>query len=166
MKETRKNPASHKRISGKSACHHCLTVANRWTQKLFCLFLCTTAGLLLLSLCAEQVGAAPVTGTNKQTAPAGVHNAKKAKHHRLTESDALSIVAKRPEVKAWQQRISTDPHAKSRGCSAHVEMDRQENGAFIVHVYEDVPDGDGSSHSATFNWYHVNIATGKVSTEF
>jgi hypothetical protein len=48
----------------------------------------------------------------------------------------------------------------------HVALDRQENGEYVIHVYEEVPDGDGSSHTATLNWYYVGERTGKIRKEF
>lgn len=81
----------------------------------------------------------------------------------LTEKDALRIVTNRPEVKKWKHAVDA---AKARKVSAIIEVDREEDGAFVVHVYEMVPDVGDTGHSATFNWYHVNKRTGKVTAEF
>lgn len=92
-------------------------------------------------------------------------NSTKAKRVKaVTEQEAVKNVASRSEVIAWKK--SVDAAAKKRGVSAHIEVDRKENNEIIVHVYEVVPDGADSSHSATFNWYHVNQQTGKVTKEF
>lgn len=87
-----------------------------------------------------------------------------AKKTAITEKQAVQIVANRAEVKAWKKEVAAA--AKSRGVSAHIELDRKEKGEYIVQVYEVVPDDKETSHTATFNWYHVNAKTGKVTKEF
>ncbi len=82
---------------------------------------------------------------------------------RITEERAVTIVAARPEVKKFLQGIKS---AKRKGVTAQLEFDRKEGADLVVHVYEYVPDDAESGHTATFNWYHVNSKTGKVSTEF
>ena len=82
---------------------------------------------------------------------------------KVSEAQACAMIARRPEVRAWKRQIAA---AKSRGVSPHIELDRTEGGEHVVHVYEDVPDGDGSSHTATFNWYYVNQRNGKMRKEF
>lgn len=52
-----------------------------------------------------------------------------------------------------------------KGVTAHVALDRIENGEYVIHVFEEVPDPDGS-HTATMNWYYVNLRNGKVRAEF
>lgn len=90
--------------------------------------------------------------------------AKSKQRRTLTERDALRIVTNRPEVKKWKRAV--DVAAKAKKVSAIIEVDREEDGAFVVHAYEMVPDEGDTGHSATFNWYHVNERTGKVSAEF
>lgn len=82
----------------------------------------------------------------------------------FTEKQAVAIVANRPEVKSWKKGVLAA--SKARGCSAHIEFDRKEKGDYIIHVYELVPDDAETSHTATFNWYHVNQSTGRVTKEF
>jgi hypothetical protein len=82
---------------------------------------------------------------------------------KITEAQACETIARRPEVKSWKRQVVA---AKSKGVSPHIELNRTEGGEHVVHVYEDVPDGDGSSHTATFNWYYVNQKNGKVRKEF
>lgn len=36
---------------------------------------------------------------------------------------------------------------------------------YLIQVYEDVDDGNGQSHTATFGWYKVDKKTGKVDKE-
>lgn len=76
---------------------------------------------------------------------------------------ALAIVNAEPDVKKFVALIKKSGRKGSR---AEVEFDREEDGDYIIHVYEYVPDDDESGHTATMNWYHVNKKTGKVSKEF
>lgn len=50
--------------------------------------------------------------------------------------------------------------------TAHVELDRTEDGDHVVHVFEMVMDTPDEGHTATFNWYHVNARSGKIRKEF
>ena len=99
----------------------------------------------------------------RYTKKANGHPVKTAKH-RVSEGKALDLVAALPEVKKWQAEV--EKASKTRKVSAHIAMDRKEGHEYVVQVFEDVPDDDESSHSATFNWYHVNDLTGKVRKEF
>lgn len=81
----------------------------------------------------------------------------------MTEAKAVALVSARADVKKFLREIK---NSKIKGSSAQVEFDRKEGNDFVVHVYEYVPDDAESGHTATFNWYHVNAKTGKVSTEF
>jgi hypothetical protein len=104
---------------------------------------------------------------NNQTAKSGSHKTAKSAKPKSgpvkSESAAVAIVAARPEVKSW---VATIKASKIKGTSSHIEFDRMEDGEYIVHVYEYVPDDAESGHTATMNWYHVNAKTGKVSKEF
>ncbi len=80
-----------------------------------------------------------------------------------SQSDAVAIVNAEPEVKKFVARIKK---SGMKGSSSFVEFDRMEDGDYIIHVYQYVPDGDDSGHTATFNWFHVNAKTGKLSKEF
>lgn len=90
--------------------------------------------------------------------------AKAKKAATVTKAQALKMVAARPEVKKFMANVQVA--GKERGCTANIEYDRLENGEHVIHVFELVPDGDDSGHTATFNWYHVNAKTGKISKEF
>lgn len=81
----------------------------------------------------------------------------------LSEANAVAIVSARPEVKKFLLGIK---NSKIKGVASHIEFDRKEGTDLVVHVYEYVPDDFESGHTATFNWYHVNSATGKVNAEF
>ena len=76
----------------------------------------------------------------------------------LTEDQAIDRVAARPEVKAWMKQVhDREPNNKTMVRSVGLEM-----GRYTIHVYEDVNDGNGLGHSATFGWYEVDKKTGEV----
>lgn len=108
-----------------------------------------------------------IVSSGMPSAFASENSARKARSvkHGMTESEALAIVAARPEVKEFKRGVASG-EAKKRGVSAHIVLDRQENGEYVVHVFEEVPDGKDESHTATFNWYHVNKRTRAVTKEF
>ncbi len=81
----------------------------------------------------------------------------------MTEARAVSIVSARPEVKKFLEGLK---RTKIKGVTSQIEFDRKEGDDFVIHVYEFVPDDAETGHTATFNWYHVNAKSGKVSTEF
>ncbi len=84
---------------------------------------------------------------------------------RLTQADALKTIANRPEVKEWKLAV-TNAAKKGRAVTAHIEIDRKEGEAYVVHVFEVVPDDAATSHTATFNWYYVNERSGSIRKEF
>jgi len=90
--------------------------------------------------------------------------AKTKKATSINKTQALKLVAAQPEVKKFMANVKVA--GKARGVTGNIEYDRLENGEHVIHVFELVPDGDDSGHTATFNWYHVNAKTGKVSKEF
>src|ERR1700722_17800039 len=110
--------------------------------------LASTAGLVPSAPTFAQSGQ-PDTRQTKKTAnhkPA----AKPARHGNLTDAQALALVEKLPAVIAWKKGCLKNG-AKAKGVTLHVGLDRKEGSTYFVHVYEDVPDDGGSSHSATFN---------------
>lgn len=122
-----------------------------------------TIGLVLIMAVACTISiniAAPASAAPSKGQP---HKASKTGS--ISESRALEIVSSRPEVKAWKKQV-TSADAKKRGVTAHIALDRVENGEYIIQVFEEVPDGADSGHTATFNWYHVNKKSGAVTTEF
>lgn len=101
------------------------------------------------------------TGANLYYNPA---YAKAKKSNTITKAQALKLVAARPEVRNFMANVKAA--GKQRGVTGNIEYDRMEDGEHIIHVFELVPDSDDSGHTATFNWYHVNAKTGKISKEF
>lgn len=76
----------------------------------------------------------------------------------LTEDQAIDLVASRPEVKAWMKLV----HDRSPNNKTMIRSEGLEMGRYTIHVYEDVNDGSGMGHSATFGWYEVDKKTGEV----
>lgn len=121
--------------------------------------------MFVVLVAVTQAGqAAPATNT------AGANNAKLKRTANKsisglvkTEAQAVAIVSARPEVKQFIANIKKNGR---KGSSSNVEFDRKENGEYVIHVYEYVPDDAETGHTATMNWYHVNAKTGKVTTEF
>lgn len=128
--------------------------------------------LLGAAVHADNQGAGKAQGSGKnlnstkQNSSSKSHTKSSKKSHKLlSEKDAIRIVSERAEVKRWKAEV-TSPKAKARGVVAQIELDRKEDGKFVVHVYEDVPDDAQNSHTATLNWYYVDEKTGKVTTDF
>ncbi len=80
---------------------------------------------------------------------------------KITEKRALDLVMAMPEVKEFFKEVT-----KSKIAKPTIDLDRKEGSAYVVHVYEVVNDGPESSHTATKNWYYININTGKITKEF
>lgn len=47
-----------------------------------------------------------------------------------------------------------------------VKVDNEETNQYIIHAYDVIDNGDGTSHTATSGWYYVDKATGKVTSMF
>jgi len=69
----------------------------------------------------------------------------------ITVDQAVMSVKNLPEVQDYLKRV---PNGK-------VEIDNEEEGQYNVHVYEVL-----NGHTATFNWYQVNMNDGTVKGEF
>lgn len=70
---------------------------------------------------------------------------------KITTEQARMVVQNLPEVQEYLKNVP----------KALVEVDNEEEGEYNVHVYE-VKNG----HTATFNWYTVDIKTGKPVAQF
>ena len=81
------------------------------------------------------------SGSQQSADQAGVNSAEQA----------VVVIENLPDVADYRSRVP----------GAIVEVDSEESGAYLVHVYE-ITDG----HTATFNWYTVDKATGSVQAEF
>ena len=63
-----------------------------------------------------------------------------------------------PEVKKWMALVKK--RAPKNGTVFKPEGVQM--GRYLIHVYEDVDDGNGQGHSATFGWYEVDKKTGEA----
>lgn len=132
-------------------------------RSVFQLVLCSVVFLNGWNLNIHASAADSSTVSRKSVSKSSRRSARAKPVGQITEERAVAIVSARPEVKRFLQGIKS---AKRKGVTAQIEFDRKEGADLVVHVYEFVPDDAESGHTATFNWYHVNSKTGKVSTEF
>jgi hypothetical protein len=72
----------------------------------------------------------------------------------VSQEEAVELVRARPEVQAFISLINTQGSSE-----AYIEYDHDECNTYSIHVYE-----LKSDHTATFNWYDVNMYTGEVTT--
>lgn len=79
------------------------------------------------------------------SSPKGIDSSK------ITKEEAIEKVKALPEVKDYLKRVP----------SGIIEVDNELEGEYNIHIYE-LKDG----HSATFNWYTVDIKTGKPVAQF
>ncbi|OLO42329.1 hypothetical protein BTR23_03655 [Alkalihalophilus pseudofirmus] len=47
-----------------------------------------------------------------------------------------------------------------------IVVDHEENGRFLIHVYDAIPGNNGVGHTATRGWYYVDRKTGEVESMF
>ena len=79
----------------------------------------------------------------------------------ITSEEAVDIVQNREEVKEWLSLFTKfNRISPETGGRAVLSLDGLEDGFYIIHVFEDLPD-----HIATFGWYKVNSLTGEVVVE-
>ena len=71
-----------------------------------------------------------------------------------TEAQAVESIRALPEVVDYEKRLA------EAGTTAHIDA-QSEDAQWVVQVYEIKED-----HTATFNWYTVDKATGKITAEF
>ena len=71
-----------------------------------------------------------------------------------TEAQAVESIRALPEVVDYEQRLAV------AGTTAYIDA-QSEDAQWVVQVYEIKDD-----HTATFNWYTVDKATGKITAEF
>ncbi|MED1603617.1 hypothetical protein [Alkalihalophilus marmarensis] len=99
----------------------------------------------------------PVTGEDQQgnndegeTSPDTDANSDEPTHSGpLTEDTAIQKVKEYLNIQDYEE--------------VNVIIDREENGAYIVQVYDVIPGGNGSpGHTMTRGWYSVNKVTGEV----
>lgn len=74
------------------------------------------------------------------------------------------MVKNLPEVKSWLKLFS-GPGGISpvTGGKPVIEFDSMEEKNYVIHVYEEIP---RDHHTATFDWYFVNLSTGEIRSSF
>ena len=102
----------------------------------------------------------PLTAGGSTAAPAAGNSApaEPTAEGELTEKQAVERVMALPEVKKWMALVEKRaPKNHTMFKAEGVQM-----GRYLIHVYEDVDDGNGQGHSATFGWYEVDKKTGEA----
>jgi hypothetical protein len=80
----------------------------------------------------------------------------------VSEQDAINLVKNLPEVKKWLSLFAQpDGSNPKTGGKPVIELGSKNENTYFIHVYELLSD-----HSATFNWYDVDIKTGNIKPEF
>jgi hypothetical protein len=120
--------------------------------------------ILLLTVGISMVAPPTATGSEpggavKKASHPGASTSADQASKKSKEDRAIDLVWRRPDVKSW---LKLFPKGKSKlGGHAAASVDHQQGDVYSVHVYEDLPD-----HTATFNWYDVNLKTGKITKMF
>ena len=80
----------------------------------------------------------------------------------ISEEEAINLIKKLPKVKEWLA-LFTGPGGTGPTMSGKpiVEVDSKTAEGYTIHVYELLSD-----HTATFNWYSVNLKTGEIKAMF
>lgn len=100
----------------------------------------------------------PLTGGTAQPAGGDTAAEQPASVDDIGESKAVRLVSARPEVKAWMELVKR----KSPRNKVKFKAEGPSMGRYTVQAYEEVDDGNGQSHTATFGWYEVDKKTGEV----
>lgn len=78
------------------------------------------------------------------------------------EDKAIDLVKSRKEVKAWLALFKSPGNTSPKtGGSPVLAIDSHQGSVYKIHVFEDMPD-----HQATFNYYEVDLKTGKIIATF
>ena len=93
----------------------------------------------------------------------------KPKAGKSGEDRAVDLVWAQNDVRAWKKNFKGADAISKLGGHAEVTADPDNDANkghaakdnYVVHVYESLPD-----HTATFNWYSVNVKTGRVQKQF
>lgn len=83
----------------------------------------------------------------------------------LTEEEAIEKVKQLPEVKRYLGYFYDEPRTAHPSKEPRIEIDREDNNSYIVHVHE--IDVSGEPYiGTTFNWYTVDKCTGEIICSF
>ncbi len=77
------------------------------------------------------------------------------------ENKAIAIVCQRKEIKEWIKELDVARKTNRATGKAAFDVSDHKGNVYTVQVFENRPD-----HTATFNWYEVDIKTGKVTAQF
>ncbi len=80
---------------------------------------------------------------------------------KLKEDKAIALVSERKDVQAWKKNFNGPAGTSRLGGRVAFSIEGHKGEVYTVHVFEDLPD-----HTATFNWYEVDLSTGKVTAQF
>ncbi|MBS2008405.1 MAG: hypothetical protein JST01_15260 [Cyanobacteria bacterium SZAS TMP-1] len=108
---------------------------------------------------ARPADSARTAGGAAKSTKAAVHKAGAAK--KAPDEQAIDLVWRRAEVKQWLAQFPGGKNKMGGHPAVTADPDQDKKNVYSVHVYEDLPD-----HTATFNWYEVDLKTGKVSKMF
>ncbi|HVW66692.1 MAG TPA: hypothetical protein VHA78_03080 [Candidatus Peribacteraceae bacterium] len=108
------------------------------------------AGLILLAACSRGGNAT----ADHPSAPA--LNTPAFSADLQAQQSALNMVMNQKDVQAWLSYYAKKTAAPYQ--SPVVKVDHREQNDYIVHVYEQLQDGQTS----TFGWYRINIVTGSL----
>ncbi|MEK7562084.1 MAG: hypothetical protein AAB509_00175 [Patescibacteria group bacterium] len=80
----------------------------------------------------------------------------------ISEEKAINLIKELPKVKEWLA-LFTGPGGTgpTTGGKPIIEVDSKTAEGYTIHVYELLSD-----HTATFNWYSVNLKTGEIKPMF
>ncbi|MBU4466777.1 hypothetical protein KKF47_01780, partial [Patescibacteria group bacterium] len=80
----------------------------------------------------------------------------------ISEKEAIDLIHNLPEVKEWLA-LFTGPGGTSpiTGGRPAIEIDSKSAEEYTIHVYEALSD-----HTATFNWYSINLKTREIKPIF
>jgi hypothetical protein len=124
----------------------------------FVLFLAPTIAFLsvVTKAAAADESTTPVKSATSSTAK---KNSSQTAGKKSKEDLAIDLVWRRADVKSW---LKLFPKGTSKlGGHPAATADHSEGDLYSVHIYEDLPD-----HTATFNWYDVNVKNGKITKKF
>jgi len=77
------------------------------------------------------------------------------------DDKAIAIVCQRKEIKQWIRELNAARKTNRNAGKAAFDVVDHKGNVYTVHVFENRAD-----HTATFNWYEVDIKTGKVNAQF
>jgi hypothetical protein len=130
----------------------------------------------LLVLCAFYPDSSPAVPSSPADKSATVTKkiaskpiAKKTAAAKTGEDRAIALVWGQSDVRVWRKNFKGADAVSKLGGHAEASADPDDDANkksgnkdnYAVHIFENLPD-----HTATFNWYSVNVKTGHVEKQF